>query len=122
MKSKHTITNAFRVAFHGIGLFFSKERNGKIQLSIAAITIVVSIILHISAIEWMFILICISTVILTEMLNAAVEKVCDMLSSDYHPGIKIIKDISAGAVLWASIISAIIGCIIFIPKIAQWWR
>lgn len=121
MKSKHTIKSAFIVAFKGIGLFFSKERNGKIQLAIAVVTIVASFVLHISAIEWMFILICIAMVILTEMLNAAIEKVCDMLSSDYHPDIKIIKDISAGAVLWASLISVVIGCIIFIPKIVQLW-
>jgi diacylglycerol kinase len=36
---------------------------------------------------------------------------------EFHPAIKVIKDVSAGAVLWVSIISAIIGAIIFIPKI-----
>lgn len=119
MKEKRTLPQAFKAAINGISIFFLKERNGQIQLLIAILVIIGSIILNISTTEWMFILICISMVIFTEMLNASVEKACDLINESYHPAIKIIKDISAGAVLWASIISIIIGCLIFIPKFSD---
>ncbi len=117
MKTKHTLPAAFKAAFNGIRLFFWNERNGKIQLAVSILVIIASAVLQISPVEWMFVCICIGMVILSEILNSAVEKICDLISESYHPAIKIIKDISAAAVLWAAILSVIIGCIIFIPKI-----
>jgi diacylglycerol kinase len=51
------------------------------------------------------------------MINSALEKLCDTVQPTYHPVIKIVKDVSAGAVLFASIISVAIAAIIFLPKI-----
>jgi diacylglycerol kinase len=51
------------------------------------------------------------------MINSALEHLCNLVQRDYHPLVKKIKDVSAGAVLVASIISVVIGLIIFIPKI-----
>jgi diacylglycerol kinase len=97
--------------------FFSKERNGRIQAGIALVVILLSFMLAISYLEWAVILICIGAVLSLEMLNSAIEKLCDLVQREYHPIIKIIKDISAAAVLWASMISAMIGTIILLPKI-----
>jgi diacylglycerol kinase len=112
-----TISYAFKVAFRGIGSFFRTERNGKIHLAISIFVVILSTLLKISATEWMFVLMSIAIVIVSEMLNTAVEKVCDLISKTDHPEIKMIKDISAGAVLFASIMSIFIGCIIFLPKL-----
>ncbi|MFM2326878.1 MAG: hypothetical protein RIR31_1080, partial [Bacteroidota bacterium] len=49
--------------------------------------------------------------------NTAIEKLCDIVHKDFHPQIKIIKDMAAGAVLIAAISSLITGVIIFVPKI-----
>ena len=76
-----------------------------------------SVALGISAYEWLAVLLCTGIVIGFEMMNAAVEKLCDLVQQEYHPIIKAVKDISAAAVLWTSIVSALTGCIIFIPKI-----
>jgi diacylglycerol kinase (ATP) len=54
---------------------------------------------------------------IAEMLNTAIEKSMDFISTQKHPQIKLIKDISAGAVLIATIAAVIVGCIIFIPKL-----
>lgn len=61
------------------------------------------------------VLFCIALVTGLEMVNTALERVCAMLSTEYHPMIKIIKDVAAGAVWWASIFCIIIGVIIFLP-------
>ena len=111
------LTQAFGFAFYGLFLFMKKERNGKIQLAIAVLAIACSVALQISGQQWISVLLCIAAVLSLEMLNSAIEKLCDFIHPGYHPTIKIIKDVAAGAVLWTSIISAVIGGIIFLPKI-----
>jgi len=98
-------------------VFFRHETNGRIQGVFALIAIALSVYYKLPANEWLWIIACISLVIALEMVNSSIEKVCNIISSEYHPTIKVIKDMCAGAVLWASVFSAVIGCIIFLPKI-----
>ncbi len=116
-RKQQLLTQAFGFAFYGLFLFIKKERNGKIQLAIAVLAVACSIALQINGQQWIAVLLCIAAVLSLEMLNSAIEKLCDLHHPGYHPAIKIIKDVAAGAVLWTSIISAIIGSIIFLPKI-----
>ena len=110
----------FVYAFNGLVVFFRNERNGKIQLLIAVLIVAVGFWLHISAAEWMTVLACIAAVLSLEMVNSAIEKLCNLVQPGYHPAVRVIKDISAGAVLWVAILSTIIGAIIFLPKIWIW--
>lgn len=114
---KQTIIKAFANAFNGIKYFFLHEKNGKIQLCVASIVVFVAAGMDVSTMQWIALLFCIAMVLAAEMMNTAIEHLCNMIQEEYHPVIKIVKDVSAGAVLFISIISAIIGCIIFIPKI-----
>lgn len=107
----------FVYAFHGLVIFFRNERNGKVQLAVAVVVVAASFGLHISTTEWMKVLACIAAVLSLEMLNSAIEKLCNLVQPGFHPMVKIIKDISAGAVLWVAMFSTIIGAIIFLPKI-----
>jgi diacylglycerol kinase len=107
----------FVYAFNGLRIFFRHERNGRIQIVIAIIVAFVSWRLKITAAEWTVVLGCIGTVLSLEMINSAIEKICNLVHPKYHPAVKTIKDMSAGAVLFVSIMSAIIGAIIFLPKI-----
>ena len=116
-KNRQGFFDALFNSFQGILHFFQNERNGKIQLSIAAVVIATAAILGISAAEWLAVLICVAMVISMEMLNSALEQLCDKVESGYHPVIKTVKDVAAGAVLFASIISVAIGVIIFLPKL-----
>jgi diacylglycerol kinase len=108
---------AFVYAWKGIQYFFLYDRNGRIHLGTAIATVMAGFIFKVSGIEWIVLLLCIALVVACEMMNAAIEKLCDVMHKEFHPAIKIIKDISAGAVLFVSIISAAAGLIIFIPKI-----
>ena len=107
----------FVYAFNGLVVFFSNERNGKVQLVAAVLAVAVGFWLHISAAEWMAVLACIAAVLSLEMVNSAIEKLCNLVQPGFHPAVMVIKDISAGAVLWVAIFSTIIGAIIFLPKI-----
>ncbi len=106
-------------AMQGWVRFFSKETNGQIQLVIAALVISAGFYFRVNAREWLVIMLCIAIVIGLEMLNSALETLADKL----HPGrdkhIRDAKDMAAGAVLLACVISVICGLIIFIPYLAS---
>lgn len=116
---KQQINKAFINAWNGLTYFFKNERNGIIQAGVSLFVLLLGFYFHLSASEWIIIFICIGAVIAMEMMNAAIEQLCNLVHKDYHPAIKIIKDVAAGAVLFVAIISSIIGLIIFIPKILQ---
>jgi diacylglycerol kinase len=103
-------------ALNGIKLLFAGQNNIKIQGVIGILVCLVGWIVTLSTLEWMIVLFCIGWVLSAESFNTAIEYVVDFISPDYHIKAGQIKDISAGGVLIISIISSIIGLIIFIPK------
>jgi len=111
------LIKSFAFAITGIKTCFAIEINFKIHLCCAMIVTTIGLVCNISATEWMIVISCIAFVTAMEMMNTAIEKLCDMVSKDFHPTIKIIKDVASGAVLLAAIGSLIIGAIIFIPKV-----
>lgn len=107
---------SFSNAARGIVYLFKSQFNARIELIITIVVIVAGILVGISNIEWIIILLCIALVMGLEGINTAIEIFADKL----HPGFDIkigkAKDVAAGAVLIASIVAAIIGFIIFVPK------
>lgn len=108
---------SFKYAFNGLKLFFRNDHNGRLHLFAAIVAIMFSWLLKISAMEWAVILVVITAVIATEVVNAAIEKLADVVSPNYHPKIKIVKDLAAGAVLMTAFLALAVGGIIFIPKL-----
>ena len=115
-KSKNVISS-FKYAFQGVFSAIKTERNLKIHISIMILVIIVGIFLKISKMEWIIRIILFGLVIGGEMLNSAIETVVDIAMPEINPKAKFAKDVAAGAVLIFAISSAIIGLIIFIPKI-----
>lgn len=111
------ILKSFSFAWNGLKVCFETETNFKIHLFFAAITILLGINFHLSTTEWVIVAVCIGLVLTAELLNTAIEKLCDIVQPEFHSGIKRVKDISAGAVLLAAFISAVTGTVIFLPKI-----
>jgi diacylglycerol kinase len=109
---KKTI-QSFYYAASGWRLFFTNERNAKIELALAMLAVSLGLLLHVSLMHFIIILLCIALVIAAEMFNTSIEHICNSMNPNYNLGIKRIKDISAGAVLWCSFIAAIIGIAIF---------
>lgn len=110
---------ALKNAFNGIKFVLKNERNFKIQVFLAIVAIFISGFLKINLIEWAIIVLTIFIVFLTEIFNTAIENVTDMITLEYNEKAKIVKDISAGAVVLTSIASIIIGGLIFLPKILE---
>ena len=108
--------SSFRFAIHGILDVCRHGNNMKIHLVAAVMSILLSIYLQLSTLEWCCILGCIFVVLAAEMLNSAIEYTVDLITPDYHELAKKAKDAGAGAVLLVSILAVIIACIIFLPK------
>ncbi|MDD3340271.1 MAG: diacylglycerol kinase family protein [Lachnospiraceae bacterium] len=115
-EKKPPIRKSFGYAFEGIFTCIKKERNMKIHCVMAVLVVAAGIILHISPVEWCICLGLFGLVMALEMVNTAVEAVVDLVTQERKPLAKIAKDTAAGAVLIASIMAAVAGCIIFLPK------
>ena len=115
-KSKNVISS-FKYAFQGMFSALKTERNLKIHVTIMILVIITGIVLKISKIEWIICIILFGLVIGGEMLNSAIETVVDIAMPDINPKAKFAKDAAAGAVLVFAIASAIIGFMIFGPKL-----
>lgn len=116
-KNKGIISiSAFRHALKGFWRFIREERHAKIHVSASIVVVAFGMYIKLSQIEWSIILLTIALVFVSEMVNTSIEKTCDLIDNHYNLTIKTIKDIAAGAVLFASFIAVIIALLIFLPK------
>lgn len=108
---------SFGFAITGIITFIRSEPHALLHFIATIIAVGAGFYYHINTMQWIAILTVITIVWITEMLNTVLEKVMDHISPDYHPRVKWIKDVAAGAVLLAALLALIVGAIIFIPII-----
>ena len=116
MKNKKLI-NSFKCAIQGIKQAVKTERNVKIHITIMILVIIAGIVLKINTQEWIICIILFGLVISLELVNSAIEATVDIAMPEINEKAKVAKDVAAGAVLVSTIASAIIGLIIFIPKV-----
>lgn len=114
----------FKNAFSGLFYSLKEEISLVIHFIIAAIIIVLAGILHekMSWSDWAIIVLVIGFVISLELINTAIENIVDMVSFKFNMNAKKIKDISAAAILVMSISAIIVGLIILIPKIIEYFQ
>lgn len=110
---KHAIS--FHNAFSGIWTALTSQVNLRIHMLIGSLALLASVYLELDLTKILIIILTTALVLTTELVNTAVEAVCDAVTSDHNPNIKIAKDVAAGAVLISAIFSIIIGIIIFVP-------
>jgi diacylglycerol kinase len=111
------ILHSFIYAGHGLKHCISKEKNYQLHCFAAVMAIILGMVLKITAMEWAVIVVNIALVLAFEMINTAVEHLCNIVQPGFSPLVKIIKDVNAGAVLLIAIMAVVCGGIIFIPKI-----
>jgi len=108
--------HSFGYAMKGIRIGFREEPNFRIQVAMALASILLGAYLQLSVVEWLFVFTAIGLVLTAELLNTALEELCDMLKGTHDPHVAKIKDLAAGAVLCASLCALVIGLSIFLPK------
>ncbi len=107
-------SNTFKNARKGFRLVVKSERNLRVHLIVASLVIAMGFVFQFTAVEFCIALMAIANVIVAEMLNTAIEFALDSIyHNKYSKMVGMAKDISAGAVMFATIISSIIGFILF---------
>lgn len=110
MKNSRFITR-MQFALAGIGSAFKTEKSFRTQVLAAAAVIIALAVMRPSALWWALIIGVSALVLVTELVNTAIEHLADHLHPQIHPQIKIVKDCAAGAVLIASLCAAVVGVV-----------
>jgi diacylglycerol kinase len=114
-----SLVKSFGYAFEGLFHAIRCNRNFKIHLAVALIVILLSIFFHVRSFEMGILGVMILLVILSEMINTAIEEMVNLITNKHAKEAKIAKDVAAGMVLVASIGSVIVGISIFTPYILK---
>ena len=116
-KKKRTFLDSVKNCLEGINYTLSNENNFKREIIIGILVVIMSAILKISIIEWVIVILLINFVLVCELINTALEKAVDLYTKEFNKTAKIVKDVAGASVFVMSIFSAIIGFIIFLPKL-----
>lgn len=104
-------------ALQGIIQVVRWERNMRIHLFIGLLVVIFATVLGVSRLEMVALITVIGVVFMAELFNTAVEEIVNLVTPDYYPLAGIIKNISAGAVLVAALISVAVGYLVFVDYI-----
>jgi len=115
------VLESFGHAIRGVMHVLRKERNARIHLVAAFGAFGLGLLLQVSDVELAAIFFASILVFIAEVFNTAIEKTLDIIQTEHHPQIKIIKDMAAGGVMIAAIAAAMIGIVIFLPRILMLW-
>lgn len=116
------LIKSFGYAGEGLRLCYKTQLNFRVHLLVLVAVTIGGFVINISNTEWLFIIVCSMLVLALELLNTALEHLCDTVTKDFNPAIKIIKDVSAAAVLVCAAGSVLTGLIIFLPKIISLFK
>jgi diacylglycerol kinase len=108
---------SFSYAFAGLKVLFREEHNSWIHATATVLVVAAGFLFRISYMEWIAILIVIGMVFSAEIINSSLERTADFVKAERDDRKRDIKDLGAAAVLVCAIIAAIVGIIIFLPKI-----
>jgi len=109
--------NSFRYAWRGIAALILTQGNALVHLAATLGVILAGFYFHVSASEWLALILAISSVWTAEGLNTAIEALADRITTEHDPLIGRAKDVAAGAVLLAAIAAAVVGAIVFGPRL-----
>jgi diacylglycerol kinase (ATP) len=113
------LLDSFNFAINGIIYALRTQRNMRIHFGIALIVLFATFFYNISKLEFIALSICITLVVVAELINTAIESVIDLSTNHYHPLAKIAKDTAAGAVFLTALNAILVGYIVFGDKITQ---
>lgn len=109
--------HSFTYPIKGLKYAYRNEQNLAVDVGISLLVLIAGVIFKLEKTEWLVVILTIGAVISLELINTAIEAVVDMVTEEYHPLAKVAKDTSAAAVFIIAIVAAIVGLIIFLPKV-----
>jgi len=108
---------SFGYALRGVVTLLATQHNAWIHAAATVVVVALGVALGVSRLEWALLIFAIALVWTAEGFNTALEWLCDVAAPEYHPLVKKAKDVAAAAVLLAAIGSALIGLLVFGPRL-----
>ena len=119
MRTAPSILESFNFAFEGIIHVLRTQRNMRIHFAVAAAVLVAAIATGVDRLELIALLLAIAFVLITEMVNTAIEASIDVATTSFDPLAKLAKDIAAGAVLISTVNAVAVGYLVFSNQFAN---
>jgi len=117
LSRRTSLLQSFNWAFDGIVHALRRERNMWIHFGTAVLVLVAALFFSLARLEVVALFVAISLVLITEMLNTAIEHVVDLVTDELDPRAKIAKDVAAGAVLVATVNALAVAYLVFYDKL-----
>ncbi len=111
------LLSSFRFAGEGVAYVVRTQRNFRIHLVITGLVTVLGLAVGLPAQSWAILALTVGSVLVTEIFNTAAETLVDLVSPDYHPLAKRVKDLAAGAVLLDAVVSIFVGLLVLGPPL-----
>lgn len=108
---------SFKPAFAGFRFVLRSQPNAKVHAFISVPVFLAGLWLRLDAARWGFIVLAMAMVWITEFLNTSFEALVDLVSPDHHRLAMLAKDVSAAAVVIASLAAVLIGVLVFWPPL-----
>ncbi len=115
------LLRSFACAFRGVGMMLATQANARIHALATLLVLGLGVLVRLERWEWCAVIFAIGLVWTVEGLNTAIETLIDLISPGANPLAGRAKDIAAGAVLCSAIGAAVIGAIVFLPRLAACW-
>lgn len=116
-KKNDTFLESFKYAWEGIRIAYTEERNIRKHVYLTIIVFVLGFLFSFNTKEYLWLTMACFIVIFSELINTIFENLVDLVTNEYHPLAKKVKDIAAGTVLISSFFAVVIGTLLFLPKI-----
>ena len=114
MYKQRKLFDSFNYAIEGVMYVLKTQKNMRLHFLCGLFVLLLGIYFNLSKVELILLLLTICFVFITEMLNTSIELVIDLITNEFHPLARIIKDISAGAVLVASVNAVLVGYLLLL--------
>ena len=117
---KRSFLDSLNNAADGVVYVVKHERNMRVHFLLALFVLLYAAFLGVRRVEWMILCVTVALVIVTEVINTAIEEMLDALfKGSYNSSAKLVKHISAGAVLVAACNALIVGFFVFSPYVLR---
>ena len=119
VKKNKNVEQALKNATNGIMLAAKSEKSIHREFGITVVVLILAAIFKISKIELILVIFAIALVIVTEMINTAIELCIDIYTDKFNMYAKKAKDIAAGAVVISIVFAGFIGTFVFYDKVME---
>jgi diacylglycerol kinase (ATP) len=110
-----SLVASFNYAFDGVIYVVRTQRNMRVHFAVAVLVLPLGVLLGVDRVQLLLLFLAVTFVLITEMLNTALEKAIDVATTSFDPLARVAKDVAAGAVLVAAVNAVFVAYLVFAP-------